>query len=85
MYLNDYLLQFPGAKVAATRGIEWYSRYAPVISRTKTLTPNAHASSQTQVDKLENCVSDIIKNVLSENEVHLDESGTLPFLRLPMY
>jgi len=60
MYLNDYLLRFPGAKVAATPGVEWYSKYTPTIKGTN--------------------VSDFIKSVLSENEVHLNESGMLHIL-----
>jgi len=85
MHLNNYLLQFPGAKVAATPGIEWYSKYTLVISRMKTLTSNAHVSSQMQVDNPANYVPDIIKILLSENEVRLNESGTLHILRPPMY
>jgi len=81
MYLNDYLLQFPGAKVAATFGVEWYSKYTPVISCTKKLSSKAHASYQTQVDEVANSISNLIKNVLSENEVRLNESGMFHVLR----
>jgi len=32
-YLNDYLLEkLPAAKVAATRGVEWYLQYTSVSS-----------------------------------------------------
>jgi len=82
-YLNDYLLQFPGAKVAATPGVEWYSKYTPVITCTKTLSSNIHASTQTQVDEVANYLSDFIDNVLSENEVRLNGSGTLYVLCPP--
>lgn len=84
-YLNDYLLQFPGAKVAATPGLEWYSKYTPVTTYIKTMTSDAHALSRTQVDEAAIYISDFINNVLSENEVRLNESGTLCVLRPPMY
>ena len=51
---------------------------------TNNLSSDAH-TSQTQVDEVENFVSRFINNVLSENEVHLNESGMLHNLRPPVY
>lgn len=70
--------------MAATPGVEWYSKYIPVITCTNILSSDAH-TSQTQVDEVENFVSRFINNVLSENEVHLNESGMLHNLRPPVY
>jgi len=74
-YLNDYLLQFPGAKVAATRGVEWYSKYLSVSFSVQKVFLICLCSFQTQVDSPVNSVSDFLRDVLSENGVCLNELG----------
>jgi len=51
----------------------------------KKLQSNVHTSSKAQADDSADFVSDFIKNVLSENEVRLNELGTLHISRLHMY
>ena len=42
-YRNDYLLEkLPAANVAATRGLEWYSQYAPVTFFIRNIVPNTN-------------------------------------------
>jgi len=72
-YLNNHLLQYSSAKVAASRGVEWYSKYISVIYLNKNVFSNAHVLSQSQVNEP---MSDFLSNVLSDNEVCL-ESGML--------
>ena len=48
------------------------------------MTLNTHALFQKQVDGVADYISNFIKNVLSENEVRLNESGMLHISRLPL-
>jgi len=50
----------------------------------KNLTPNTHAFLQTQIDGVADYTSNFIKNVLSENEVRLNELGMLHISRRPL-